>query len=714
MKICFVQQAYRIQFGIMYLSAICKSKGIETDVYIYNYDKTLPEADIYAVSSSTVSYKEDLRIIKRIKRLTHKPIIIGGPHPTYYAKEVAKEDCIDSIVIGEGYEAIIEYAQGNRKTVYHPREIFDINNLPMPDYGLYYSKYDLKNSLTKSVYIVRGCSFKCLSGETEINTAYGMIKIKELSEKYETIPVLTRDKKTHELLFVDAINIMKTRTDAELVRVEFDDNTYIECTPDHKFMTFKNGNQFIDIEEKEIEAKDLKPYQRIRAVKYDNQLKYTYVSGNRYNQRTLHRIIGEWKYKKTLNKNEIIHHIDKNTKNNNPDNLKLVDIKEHISYHRQDRSERMKINNAAKNMSKEQRILNGKMQKGIKRNYESRVKYSLSKKGVLNPNYKHGKNINYRSRLDDGNNNHKVIRVIKLEKKEDVYCLEMPGYDWFYANNVLVHNCSFCYNPAYNALYNGKGKTIQCMDVKKAISEIKELKKKWGFKWLQFMSDTMNMNKEWFIKLLKEYKKQIGGKYICNVRANLVDEELVKVMAYTGCDRVDFGVEHGDEAIRNKILKRNMSDNQMINAGRLFKKYGIRVQTTNIFCLPTENLNKAIKTVKLNQKIKPEIAKACILQPFENTEIYQYAKDFNILKNTDIISGTTYQRDYDGRDGVSKIVIEDEKKIIRLSYLLDWFVQRPYLNWAIKLIVSLPIDSIVKGYYNSLFSKQEKKYTRSK
>lgn len=434
MKICFVQQAYRIQFGIMYLSAICKSKGIDTDVYIYNHDKILPEADIYAVSSSTVSYKEDLRIIKRIKRLTHKPIIIGGPHPTYYSKEVAKEDCIDSIVIGEGYEAIIEYAQGNRKTIYHPREIFDINNLPMPDYGLYYSKYDLKNSLTKSVYIVRGCSFKC----------------------------------------------------------------------------------------------------------------------------------------------------------------------------------------------------------------------------------------------------------------------------------------SFCYNPAYNALYNGKGKTIQCMDVKKAISEIKELKKKWGFKWLQFMSDTMNMNKEWFIKLLKEYKKQIGGKYICNVRANLVDEELVKVMAYTGCDRVDFGVEHGDETIRNKILKRNMSDNQMINAGRLFKKYGIRVQTTNIFCLPTENINKAIKTVKLNQKIKPEIAKACILQPFENTEIYQYAKDFNILKNTDIISGTTYQRDYDGRDGVSKIVIEDEKKIIRLSYLLDWFVQRPYFNWAIKLIVSLPIDSIIKGYYNSLFRKQEKKYTRSK
>jgi radical SAM superfamily enzyme YgiQ (UPF0313 family) len=249
------------------------------------------------------------------------------------------------------------------------------------------------------------------------------------------------------------------------------------------------------------------------------------------------------------------------------------------------------------------------------------------------------------------------------------------------------------------------------MDVDKALAEIISLHDKWGFKWLQFISDTMNLDHEWFIELLKKYKKAIGKPYLCNVRVNKVNEKLVIAMKETGCDRVDFGVEHGDDYIRNTILKRNMPESMMVEAGQVFKKHGVRVQTTNIFGLPHETLWKAIETVKLNRKIKPEIAKACVLQPFKGTDIYQQAESAGMLQNMEINSGTTFQRDFEGRGGFTKIKLKDEKKLIRMSYLLDFFVQCWWMPSAlIYLICSLPLDKYYKLYYNSAFQKIELKY----
>jgi radical SAM superfamily enzyme YgiQ (UPF0313 family) len=302
----------------------------------------------------------------------------------------------------------------------------------------------------------------------------------------------------------------------------------------------------------------------------------------------------------------------------------------------------------------------------------------------------------------------------------------MPDYGIYYNKYPVLRNkptkqvyivrgcpfqSGFCYNPVVNGMYKGKGQIIQNMDIEKAVLEILLLKKKWGFKWLQFISDTMNLDNERFIAFLKRYHAVVRMPYLCNVRLNLVNEDLVKTMKETGCDRVDFGVEHGDDDIRNRILLRNMGKKMMIESAALFRKYGIRTQTTNIFGLPEENLDKAIETIKLNQAMKPEIAKACILQPFEGTHIYQYAHERGLLQNMEKNSGTTYQHDYDKRGEFTKIKLKDEKRIIRLSYLMDFFVQRPWLNRFIKIIVSLPLNGLFRQCYNKAFKKIERKYS---
>ena len=275
------------------------------------------------------------------------------------------------------------------------------------------------------------------------------------------------------------------------------------------------------------------------------------------------------------------------------------------------------------------------------------------------------------------------------------------------------YNCTFCYNPAFNDMYKGN-KIFQCMDIDKAITEIKWLVEKGNAKRIQFMSDNMTINKKWVKEFFKAYKKEIGLPCLLNCRANEVNKDIIKTTKEAGCARVDFGVEHGNDYIRNDVLKRNMSKEQIINCGKWFKEVGIEVQTTNIFCLPHEDFNKAWESVELNRQFQPDMSKACILQPFDNTEIFNYAKENDLLKEDMQYSGTVIQVGVkDNRSEDSKIKIKNEYQILNLSRLFDLFVKWYWIpQWLGYIICSLPFKSWYKKYYAYLLKKQTRKYSK--
>lgn len=54
------------------------------------------------------------------------------------------------------------------------------------------------------------------------------------------------------------------------------------------------------------------------------------------NGRHEHRVVAEIKLGRPLKKNEIVHHLDENKHNNNPDNLQVMTQAEHIKLHLHD------------------------------------------------------------------------------------------------------------------------------------------------------------------------------------------------------------------------------------------------------------------------------------------------------------------------------------------------------------------------------------------
>ncbi|HBL85143.1 MAG: hypothetical protein A2Y17_02020 [Clostridiales bacterium GWF2_38_85] len=235
---------------------------------------------------------------------------------------------------------------------------------------------------------------------------------------------------------------------------------------------------------------------------------------------------------------------------------------------------------------------------------------------------------------------------------EDLERLPIPDFDLFDYENLAsskintaivmmsrgcLFSCTYCGNSQFRNVYPNRKKYARFRSPENSILYLKTLLSKYpNIKYLNFRDAIFNMYPDWFDKFIDVYKKEINLPFTCNLRFDAMNEDTVHRMKEAGCYTIDIGVESGDQEIRMKYLKRNMTDEMMINASKWFHKYGITVLTYNILGLPYEDLHRALKTVKLNAKLKSDRIIPNIFYPYPMTELHRIAKEAGFVP--DVIS----------------------------------------------------------------------------
>lgn len=252
--------------------------------------------------------------------------------------------------------------------------------------------------------------------------------------------------------------------------------------------------------------------------------------------------------------------------------------------------------------------------------------------------------------------------------------------------------CTYCFNKKYMDIYRDSGNYVRFKSPRKIFSEIDGVRSKYPIKWIQFNDDTFNTNRQWMYDFLTQYKERVGIGFLCNLRIDFIDEELVRRLKEAGVDKISIGVEHGNEEFRRKFLKRNISNEQILEAGRLFKAYGIRFQSGNIVGFPGETMEMAFETVRINQKIMPENATCGVLQPFPGTEIYDYAVQNGFLEEGVTIDDFKAQKTWtSGHPSVRSLIKnENMRQLVNLHCFFDIVVRHPILEPAVRFLIKLP------------------------
>lgn len=257
-------------------------------------------------------------------------------------------------------------------------------------------------------------------------------------------------------------------------------------------------------------------------------------------------------------------------------------------------------------------------------------------------------------------------------------------------------NCSFCYNAAKKKLYAGE-KTVRLRSADNIIQEMKVLKEKYGqIKMFVFNDDNLGIDLVWFRGFCKKYGDEIGLPFFASIRADFVTEETAASLKYAHCHVVSIGVETGNEMLRQKILQKNIPNEQYIKAARLIRKNGIKLRTSNILFLPGETLAMAFETLALNKKMKTDAPWIFTLQPYPGTEIYRYAVDNGFL-------GKDFS--FDEIDPLGMIEspmrknLKDGRQIKILQNLFYYGVKVPGFDYLLKFLVRLPNNFIFEGMH---------------
>ncbi len=265
-------------------------------------------------------------------------------------------------------------------------------------------------------------------------------------------------------------------------------------------------------------------------------------------------------------------------------------------------------------------------------------------------------------------------------------------YKYFFAGRGCPYKCTYCFNHSMIKLYKNKGRYIRFRNPEKIIEELKYVRS-FGLKVVCFADDVFILNRKWLMRFLDIYKREINLPFRCNIFATLCDEEIITALKEAGCNYVMFGIESGDEKIRERILNKKMSNEDIYKATQLLHKHKIQFSTNNMFGFPGETLENALETIKLNVRVRPHTTWASVFQPYPKMEITDYAIKNKYLDPQDLKKDT-----YDSFR-TSPIKGKDIKQIFNLHKFSLILIKLPWLLPIVKLLIKLPPNKLFYYIY---------------
>lgn len=289
----------------------------------------------------------------------------------------------------------------------------------------------------------------------------------------------------------------------------------------------------------------------------------------------------------------------------------------------------------------------------------------------------------------------------------DVFPMEYladNGLFLFSTTRGCPYRCSYCCNYKMVDLYKEVGcRYLRHRNIQSCIDEMLYLKGRYDIQEFFFIDEMFLTNQKRVKDFCEAYvKNDIGISFGFMARVEYINEEIMKILKDAGCSRIHFGIESGNEEIRKKYLNRQMTNEQIINAFQLCKKYGVRTVSFNMIGHPFETKETIKDTFDLNRKCEPSGFQMSIMYPFVGTKIRDIFKESGLFDSSKELEDKkhTYHESYITKNNnVSFSYMKHQQTYMRLFFT--------HSKLFAKLSLFLPVFLLDKYIYGiSLFYKK--------
>lgn len=177
------------------------------------------------------------------------------------------------------------------------------------------------------------------------------------------------------------------------------------------------------------------------------------------------------------------------------------------------------------------------------------------------------------------------------------------------------YSCSWCSRAVY-------GKSYRRRSPDKVVAELAELTRLYGPDQFWFVDDVFTVNHRWladFADALDAAGLRI--RYECITRADRMNEQVVALLARTGCVRVWIGAESGSQRILD-AMHRQVTVAAATTMIRQASAAGIETGTFLMLGYPGEEEADILDTVTYLKRARPDRFTVTLAYPIKGTELY--------------------------------------------------------------------------------------------
>jgi anaerobic magnesium-protoporphyrin IX monomethyl ester cyclase len=179
--------------------------------------------------------------------------------------------------------------------------------------------------------------------------------------------------------------------------------------------------------------------------------------------------------------------------------------------------------------------------------------------------------------------------------------------------------CSFCTCQAYY------GSRLRRRRAARVVDEIEHDLRRWGIRDFFFWAETFVLDREYVASLCHELlARGLGISWTCNSRVDIVDRDLLALMARAGCWMISFGIESADQTILDGAHK-GVTVQQAAEAVSAASAAGIKTAGHFIFGLPGETERSMRTTLGFARSLGLDIAQFYCCAAFPGSRLYDQA-----------------------------------------------------------------------------------------
>lgn len=209
--------------------------------------------------------------------------------------------------------------------------------------------------------------------------------------------------------------------------------------------------------------------------------------------------------------------------------------------------------------------------------------------------------------------------------------IDYDGGAPFMFNRGCPYNCSFCSNHALASVYGNKRNITRRRNVESCLAEIRDVNAKYRFDVIHIWDDLFTFDRKWLYEFLDKYKTDVKKPFMCTTRSNLCNDEMFKKLKNAGCYRVHMSLESGNDFIRNRVLKRDISRDAIVKSFGLAKKYGIEINASSIIGLPFETEAMIRETIDLLGLLRVESPGVNVFYPYKGTRLREVCEEYGMI-----------------------------------------------------------------------------------